>query len=373
MSSAPVLLGCVLTCLTAGDQKPIELKPGAWINAPTVRVPDDRTYVLLFFTTFQERETRPFLVEVNKLRGRSDTVVIGLSAESKERVKKFVEKHKIRFAVGAASRAYKRFDIKKFPRVVILKQDADQTRTATTFAKPDWLASWFPQTHPLPRLKPGAFDDVSSVERLTRYALTCEDDDSDRKRALNILRSKLPAEEFMRLCDQILEDEFRPGPRGAVAYQKHLADPGAPDKEPLYAPSVRARQHMQASADDPKWDRVHDYYLRIDERPSEQLVEDFSDPLTEDPADLLIRKGIPTAMEKRPDREFVRQSLMRMLPDEPDFVVRARIVGAFLDVCTPGDFACADFLDEQRKTETNIRAVRPMMEYTIRYLRTGEE
>ncbi len=373
MSIAPLLLGCVLTILTAAKQKPIELQAGAWFNTGTIRVPDDRTYVLFFFTTFQEREVKPFIGRLNKLHRRRDTIVVGLSPESEERVEKFIEKEKIRFTVGARSRTYKDFRIKRFPRVVVLERKRSGNRVENIFVDLESPDSWFP--HHLPEdepLEPGAFDEKSSVEILKRHA---HEDSSylEQKRAVRLLRDRLTTDEFMGFCDEILEYEYRPALRGAIAYQKHLEDPNAPVKEPLHPPSSRASQSLRGSSDDPKWDRVHDYFLRIDELPSEQLVEDFFDNMTDDPGDLLIRRGIPAALEKRTDKENVRSSLMQMLLAEPDSGVRLRVVGAFSEVCLPGDFEAADFLEEQLKTEKNIRGVRPMLEYTIRYLRTGEE
>lgn len=372
MSTATILIGCALASLNAVGKKAVDLQAEAWFNPSSIRVPDDRTYVLFFFMTFQKDDPGRWIAMLNKLHRRRDVVVVGLSPESKERVEKFIKKRKVRFTIGAQSRAYKDFKIKRFPQLVILQSGARGEQSRWTVPDTASLSEWFPDVPLDEPLESGAFNEKSAVELLKRHAR--EDADySEQKRAVKLLREKLPPEEFMDFCDEILAYEYRPALRGAISYQKHLADPNAPVKEPLLAPSVRASHSFKKNANDPKWNPYHDYFSQIDDRTSEQLVQDFYDHRTDDPIDLLIRRGLPYELVKRPDKENVRSSLMQILLDEPDSAVRQRIVGALSEVCGPGDFEAADFLDTQLKTETNIRVVRPMMEYVIRYLRTGEE
>ena len=369
-----------LAVAAIGGSRPdrTELQAKAWFNSPSIRVPDDRTYVILFFTTFQDQGVEPLIAKLNKLHRRGDTVVVGLSPESKERVEKFIEKRKVRFTVGARSPTYKEFGIKRFPRVVVLERKRSGNRVENIFVDLESPDSWFP--HHLPEdepLEPGAFDEKSSVEVLKRHA---HEDSSylEQKRAVRLLRDRLTTDEFMGFCDEILEYEYRPALRGAIAYQKHLADPNAPVKEPLLAGSTLARREMRENPDDPQWDRYREYFDGIENRSAEQLFQEYFEHLGDDLVDLQTRKSLPYELVRRLREERVEQPIVvdylkQMLLAETDFATRQRIVGAFSEVCRPGDFEVADFLEEQLKTEKNIRVVQPMMEYTIRYLRTGEE
>ena len=378
MHPVATLFLCIASAIGPGASEATEVRASAWFNSPSIRIPDDRTYVLFFFTTFQKKDVAPFINRLNRLDKRRDTVVVGLTPESKERVKSFIEKRKIRFAVGSGSRAYKDFRIKRFPRVVVLDHKASSSRIVETFADLESFERWGPELPDDQTLDSGAFTETSAVELLKRHA-SKDPDHLEQRRAVKILRGKLPAADFMLLCDELLA-KHDPADRmyGHVAYQRHLADPDAVVKEPLLAGSTLARREEREKSDDPRWVPLHDYFATVDDLAAEQLFQDFFDRLADDPVNLQIRTEIPRRLEHiahdYPEQKTaIVEHLMAMLPVETNFANRSRIVGALLGICEPGDLEVAEFLEDRVAQETDIRVVQPMMEYTIRYLRTGEE
>jgi len=352
----------------------IELKAETWFNAPSIRIPENRTYVLFFFSTVQEREVEPWIEKLREIDRREDVVVLGLSPESKERVSRFVDQKKIRFAVGAGSRDYRAFKIKRFPRVIVLSPDAGNGAISQEALNLEGINRWFDPSRGAEPLITGAFTEDSPTDVLRRHAR----EDSERGesfRALSLLRQRIPPQEFMAYCDELLAQENDVLRRGSLLFQRQWADPSIPEseKEPLFSPSLLGQREEREKPDDGKWAPVGEYVQRIANRTETELFQDFLDRLTDDPVDARIRSSIPFELGHRPDKVEARSFLMQMLPLETDFGVRNRIVGALSEVCDPGDLEAADFLEDQLRTESNVRIVRPMMEYVIRYLRTGEE
>ena len=337
-------------------------------------MPEDRTFVLFFFSTLQRESASPWIEKLNKLRGRKEFLVVGLSPETKERVSKFVEEQKVQFMVGIKSKAYKKFDIKTFPRVVVIpprKCDQPIAPEALSLEHFDRRFSSLPDADPLIS---GAFDENSSINLLRRHASE-DPDESAAHQSLNLLRSKLPPDEFLALCDQLLQEEENVFRKGNLLFQRQRGDPGIAesDKEPLFSPSALAQHEERTIPDDPKWAPIAEFNAQLSHRTEAELFEDFLDHLSDDPVDARIRSSIPHALGRSSDKRQARSLLMQMLPLETDFGVRQQIVGRLSDVCNPGDLEVADFLEDHLRIETNVRVVRPMMEYVIRYLRTGEE
>ncbi len=104
---AILAFGAAALCYPGVSDQSVEISARRWFNPHTIRVPEERTYVLLFFSTIQGKdETKRYLARLGKLRHQRDIVVMGLSAESTKRVGTFVKKHEIQFPVGAESKTY---------------------------------------------------------------------------------------------------------------------------------------------------------------------------------------------------------------------------------------------------------------------------
>lgn len=348
-----------------------DLEAETWINAPVLRFPEDRSYAVLFFSTETNREATEKLEKlIEKLekaaRGKV-YLVMALSPDKEDRVRRLVTKLKVDLPVGAGSKSHRQFKIDDFPQLIILERASSQT--VRWYALPgDRIDSLVPaETND--GLVSGGFDESSSNDVLTRYARQDPDDDQ-RERAIALLRGRMPTEEFLKLCDALLrEGDPSLAPYGAIDYQRHLADPSITEKQPRFSPAALASQARRANPTDPRWTRVDEYDKALSGKSLDQVWIDYQSSLTDDPADLLIRKFIAIDLSNRADKVGARSMLMRMLPGEPDSLVRLHIVGAMTDVCAPGDLEAADFLEAHLAHETDIRNVRPLTRTSIRYLR----
>ncbi len=369
-------------CLPSTGNKPTEITAKHWINPHTMRVPDKRTYVVLFFSTVRgEKETRRYVSQLNKLRNKRDIVAMGLSAESSTRVEKYVKEKHLRFLVGAESKAYRQFRIKKFPTLVILDPKQRATGAPGEIVPLDDLdeyVDWSEEDSSEPSVS-SQFNSESSVDILQQHA-RYNSDKYQRQRAIDMLRKRMNSKEFMSLCDELLASAESSTMRGHIAYNKHLADPSVKEKEPYLAPGIVAGQARRENPDASEWQRVRDYEAIVDALSPEQLAADFFDNQVDasDKQSLLIRREIGNRFNHisetgSPDEKAVaRDILMQMIPGEPDAAVRLWLVGALWSTVSAGNVEVGDFIEDQLKTERNIRSVRPLMETVLRCMRTGE-
>ena len=375
-----LIVGACALCWAGTNEDAVEISANRWFNPITIRVPEDRTFVLLFFSTVEGKdETRRYVTRLRKLRLKSDTTVMGLSAESPERVERFVKKHGIRFPVGAESRAYKRFRVKKFPTLVVVDFADRASATHGMTWSLDQLDDYVERSADDSAFISEELNETSSTSRLEDHARH-DPENTRRSKALHLLRGRMDAAGFLKLCDELLASTNSSLLRGEIAYQRQLADPAVSDKEPRLAPSVLAGRSRRENPDAPRWERLRNYEVSISDLSTEQLVADFFDYQTDamDPENLLIRRDIASRLNaisedgSIDEKLDVRAKVMSMLPGEPDAAVRLWLVGALWATTAPGDLEVADFLAEQLKTEPNVRSVRPMMETVIRCMRTGE-
>lgn len=372
---------CLWLCVSVlgvGEPKPVQLHAQVWMNRESILIPDDRTYILFFFSTVdKDKSLSSWVSRLNHLNRQDDIAVIGLSAEVEERVSKFVKRYGVRFAVGAHSHAYKEFKVKRFPKLIVLDVDDRLQRVSSSPMTIDELDQWSDDYTFSEVQTSRTFDETSTRELLIQHA-TFDSDMGEKKRAVYLLRNKItsPAA-FMSTCDDLLKHEHSVAMRGFLAYQKHLVDPSVLQKEPETSPSWYASRAMRDDPDERTWQRATNYVTQIESRSLHQLSEDYLDHMTDDPSDLVIRKTIAESLEHRvtddESKREIRSLLFEWLPLETDFVIHQRLVGGFLDACQPGDEEAADFLEKQLESEENIRLVRPLMNYIVRYLRTGEE
>lgn len=370
-------------CAADSNPKPVEIVAGGWIYPGSVhlQIPDERRHVILFFSTLQDsRQTLRYFEELRKIGEARDVAVLALSPESKKRVEKFAAKYKPRIPIGYGSRSYKdrRCKVERFPAVRVVDPQRPAMSEFEAIYSPAQLVAYAETLEPRTVLASGAFDASAPVERLEAHARG-DADEMQRRRAVELLRARLPAAEFMALCDDLLESAEGVTLRGAIAYQRHLADPDAPEKEPLSPPSALARQARRESPDDPMWLDVSEYEAMAAELSPSELAADFltfqEDAL--DPVNLLIRREIASRFNTisesgtAEEKAEARLQIMDIFPGEPDAAVRLWLVGALWSTTAPGDLEVADFLTEQLAAEPNIRSVRPMMETVIRCMRTG--
>ena len=369
---ALIFLACGVIGAGGPESKSTEIKVERWFNAPTLRTPENRTYVILFFSTLQAAETRPYLEVLEKLRQRRDVLVLALSAESASRVERFVGEEKIGLPVGARSRLHKQLKVPRFPAVVVLDPKPKEVQATPEIihdvARVNDFLNDFAGESEAPS---GQFDKSSTLAVLKHHARQ-DPDAEQRGRALELLRGRLEPKAFMKLCDELLTSAEGTSERGSISYLKHLADPAVPEKEALLAPSSVAANAMRDNPDDPIWEPVRQYAANIEWLSPNELMRDYSQHDGDSPDESLVRREIALQIGKLADKAQARGMFMQMLPGEKDAGVRAYIVGEFWTSCEIGDIEAAEFLETQLAKEPNVRVVRPLMEVAIQCLRTGE-
>ncbi len=371
----------LLPCVTALAD-PVELRAETWLNHLSLRLPEDRTSVLYFFVTFQKEDVDTLVARLNKANKREDTVVIGLTPQGAETVEPYVEKHKIDFAVGARSSSYRDFKVKRFPQVVVIEPPRKGEPPEVVVLSDGSFDRWLGPIDEAVAEADGPSDAEIGETMPTDALRTVAHRSASRKElgaALGHLRTRLPIEEFTELCASLAQEHGGdPFLRAEVAYRQQQADPSRVAKEPRFAPSVEAYHAYRSDPAAAKWEPVRDFAEAMGDRAVEDLSRDYYAYLGDSPGELLIRRKIISALGSRARdepavRDRLREDLKDMLLSESDFANRLRVAWTFADVCEPGDFETASFLEAQLATEPNVRHVRPALEYVVRYLRTGEE
>ncbi len=367
LSVISTLMFALFPAFGGGDTS--ELTASSWLNPPQIRVPDDRAYVLLFFT-LQHPPNRHLIERLNELHRLRTYVVVGLAPDSAARLKHFVNDADINFAVGAGSRSYKSFRITTFPSLILLVNDSAQIIAADhlTEAAEQWL------THARTHLS-GRFDESSSVSEL-RYHAAAHPDFYERQRALKLLGMKMSSQAFMDFCDEMLAQNLAPRERGRIAVARKRADPNEVGWKPSSPRAGELDKEYRTNPEDRHWATVNEY-IKQRHRP-QQLLDDYLSHNSDSDDDLLIRLQIAfklyaLAENGKPEEQTtVRGILMQILPDERDLHIRWIIAGGLWACSETGDLELADYLDEQRKSETDIGKVEPMMHSAIHNLRTGQ-
>lgn len=370
----PLVMAIVLASICGQadkEAKRFDFEAETWIDPPAIRFPEDRSYAVLFFSNPTNREETETLKELfkklEKLSRRKDFMVMALSPDKADPVRQLVKKLKVRLPVGADSESHRQFKIEDFPQLIILERGTDRTARWSTMSI-QGIDSLLPGGASDGSTSEG-FDQGSSIDTLTRHAYD-DPDIGQRERALEILRGRMPSEEFLKLCDDLLaEGDPSQQAYGKIEYQRHLADPSITEKQPRLAPSALASQARRENPSDSRWSRVDDYEKGVNAKSLEQLWTDYQAASTDDPADLLIRREIASNLASRTDKIGARAMLMRMLPIENDAGVRVYVVGGMTDVCDQGDLEAAKFLEDYLPHETNILYIRPLVRSSIRYLR----
>jgi hypothetical protein len=85
----------------------------------------------------------------------------------------------------------------------------------------------------------------------------------------------------------------------------------------------------------------------------------------------VIRRYITEEFKNCPDRTAARAALAEIVGVDPDFSIRLVATMGLGQVCQVGDTEIADYLDGLAAAEPHLLNVKPTMEYTSDYLRTG--
>ena len=359
-----------------------------WWNFHELRVPDDRAHVVLLFSTSEGGKVEPLLTPLHRLDQQRDVLVVGLSPDRPERVKKFIDKHRIRFLIGAGSRACLRLGGRRLPRLLLVRSglDAASPNARSIFpGTPEGLKKLVAQmkadsgrnARHLPIPTADQLDDNTPVAQLRLAAL--QGDRGARRRALEILRVKVPPEQFMDVCDEVLMAP--PPPRaakhywlraqwyGEVAYLRHLADPNVKEKQPFLSPASDALERLEPA--DVAF--LTAYKLALTEKSVKELRDVYLQRLSDAPLDLVIREQVISNLIDHAlnGQEQALNVLMTIAPDEPDTYLRWCIVLGIGSVCHRDDSDHAEvikFLEDMLETEEDIRRVRPTIIAILEHL-----
>ena len=367
-----------IACLGAAPRQP-GITAEKWLNRLTIRH-GDQTHVILFFDTAQprSREDHRALQEdverLNKLARRSDVLVLGVMPEREEVARLFLTRYRPRFAIGVQSGSYRSFGVTRFPAVVVIKGETRQ-------AIDDWnlveqLLGPEPEGSEIP-------PEELTIEELQARI---EKDGYSSNSPLDILRIRMEPEEFLQYCDQL---EQKNGPYewlGNLHYQRHLADPRDPVKQPPTTPSIDARR--EARRNGTRKSREWKELLATKESWSnDEILELYLKHSGDAPEDLVYRTDLAIALGDTREPRYA-YALLDMLEMEPDPGIRSDIAWAIEGVHVERDIEVNGLTDHVLRhpeleviqrleaclaTEDNVRWARPALESVVEYLRDAAE
>lgn len=359
-------IGLLLVCLAGLQARPPSgsITAERWFNNLTLRPADSRTYFVLFFDMDQEKGLREEVDRLNKLSHRRDVAVVAVTAGREKEGRAFVARYRPRFPVGVQSPSYRSFRITAFPAVVLLKGETRKTVTVEEWRTvPDILG-------PAPEVGDLAPDELSVEELQAKI-----DSDLDQD-LLDILRLRMEPEEFLRYCDD-LEPKMRAADKwlGNLHYQRHLADPNDPIKQPATTPALDAmRQAIQDGTS--KRSELRDLLASKQTWTTQDILDVYHAHIGDAPEDLVYRSSWGRMLGPNGKPEYV-EALLQMLEVEPDPAIRMEFSLAIGSIDgsnpLPNREEVAARLERLLAREDNVRWARPNLELAIEQLRQPPE
>jgi len=355
MSCVIALLSC-FACL--------QVPPGSgtitaehWLNHLTIRPADSRTYFVLFFDMDHEKGLREEVARLNELSRRRDVAVVAVTHGREKEGRAFVARYRPRFPVGVQSPSYRSFRITQFPTVVLLKGETRKT-VENWLVVPDILG-------PAPEAGDLAPEELSVEELQARI-----ENDEDLN-LLDMLRLRTEPDEFLRYCDQL---ERKLGPdawQGPLQYQRHLADPNDPIKQPATTPALDAvRQAIQNGTS--KRSELRALLASKQTWTTQDILDVYAAHAGDAPEDLVYRADWGRTLGPDGKPEHV-EALLQMLEVEPDPAIRREFYGAIGSIHTSSPLPNREDvllrLELSLKREENIRWARPSLDLTIALLK----
>lgn len=362
------------------DDKSVDVRAENWVGQLTLRFPEDRDWVVLFFD-WPLRKSAQGVEDYHKLAGyvrelnamvskNREVLVFALTPAREEALASFREKLEPRFPIGTRSLSYKNFKISNVPTALLLSRAKG---VAGEYDDPAALTRWWkdvlsakPPPSQEDAVSPFEVRDWSFFEELDRpdlekYVRDCAFNPSNGKntrRALEMLRMRMAPGDFMALCDEL--SDFVPGRTvynvGAILYERHLADPAVEEKQPDEAPSSEVDRQWRADPDDARWDLYRAAAAEFRAHPmwgEEDVVAFYKRHLTDMENDVMTRSWVAGELRNRNDPDLL-PALMRMIDLEPDPRIRAINVLLMGALSPPGQPDVLRFVQEKLKTEANI-------------------
>lgn len=343
-----------------GNLSDLDLEARGWINNPEFKLRDQRDVLVYFFELPAKANDVQLL---NRLMRRRNLVVIGLTSASLPRTKAFVEKSHARFCVGAGSKTAKKLRIDRFPDFRLIRRGSSEAETIDVAQLSQWAdESDSKESDEIRRLKDAVAgaatgsSRISSIQRLWEAYAGSEGD------------------EFVQIAEAQIAAEKNPWVRGEWRYWLEMASSDAPyDSET--PPSQVALQEFRSAGDDPRWAEVSDL-MHNRSHSAQELFDIYDKHGSTQPGDLLMRLFSLDRLGELTDpkdRAAARNKLFTSVREETDRTLRLHAVGALGKIAPIGDRETIDFLSSQVENEPSVRHVRAAMEYTIEYLRTGQD
>ncbi|GIK17721.1 MAG: hypothetical protein BroJett003_26850 [Planctomycetota bacterium] len=336
---------------------------------------DERPWVVLLFhlrppkdrSAQYEAELRESVERLNRLaRARSDLVVVGVTPEKEEAVRRFIGELRVEFPIGVRSTAHRALGVSRFPAIIRFEKGASLEEVSLSR-----LSAY--EMIPLPDGESSIYE--WSTDRIMELLRSQKGEGVDGEltdEALEILSVRIDTEEFIAFCDEIEPLGLgAPAWVGRVRYHRHLADPTVEQKQPPASAAAEALADYRSSSMDPKWATYNMVASRIENitewSPSEAM-QIFNDHLSTSPNDLLIRHALAAGLRRCGDKML--SSLRSMIDKETDAIIKTRLILSLIEASPPADTATLEFIELQLQTESNIRWVRPTLEFARDRIRT---
>lgn len=336
-----------------------------WFNNPVFRIRDTRPVLLFFFRT-NDRDLRPTLARLNRIARKADHVVIALTPDDAGEARKFIDRIRVRFTVGAGSESAEDFGVTKLPALRRIDR-SDGSKLIAVEA--DELQAGSPQWGPYGE------EDIEMLVEPTEMMDFVASDAYGRKRmeVLWKLHRAVDSAEFAKFAESQLAEENNPWVRGSLEVLIARVGTGINDLQEQPARSVLILRAYSQDPNADEWKQTREYIARLPGRSVADRVDDYRAHVGSEPNHILIRRAIVDAMGDVQDKQAARAALLELYRDEPDVAIRLSAVSKLAAVCAVGDIEAADQLLKDAATEPNNVHVRPMLEYVSYYLRTGNQ
>lgn len=385
--------------LGARENEPLgmHLRAAQWHNLQTLELSvGPRTYLLYLFSTRLAGDPPVDLVAaLNRLDQRPDVVVYGLSPDSPERVAKYIEQSRIRFAVGSGAQKLRGFGVTAWPAVFAVHASCDaedepprqidatvavlrgfERRLAT--ARAESREDKQPTSSPTTTQEQV---ELAGETKTLKQAALSDDDSGVRRRAITRLSEIMEPRAFVAFCDEVLA---APPPaksnrnwwlRGYwytdVAHAQQLANPDVTKERPLVTFFDLAR--MQKGADAVDLAAAEGIKAGLPTKSVDEIRDLYLEHLTNLPVELLIRGAIRDYFEERPfSCTECRQFVAEVYPYEPDSALRNNLVSALAELCPPGDEGAIGIARQIAENDPDFPKVGCMAREVLYYLMTGD-
>ena len=297
-----------------------------------VELSGDRHYALLFFGRKDSDLLRRLSVPLNRLDARREWVVLGLSPDDPNVIGALVYRHRLRFGVGAGSRAQGVFGVGKLPCLVVWRagDGSWEVREGVEEAVRG-LVGVGSMTQPGGVRIPEDRRELGpqTPEEVLRAAVVAGRTTGVRVDAARLLKERLSAEEFRVVLDEMLSvdppelwnEDF--GDRAIWYSGKVLWLAESP--EVAYECVSRGLRLLEDPPSWEDWALAVGYQLALREKESSEIMRDYLAHLGESETDLMVRKAVIRHLDELPADQVV-PLLTKLLGAESDVCYRKSLV-----------------------------------------------